>query len=580
MELEERMTLRFTDILFIIVILVLVGYGVYFYLKSQRTKDIKDLEKRKEELMSVSIPDQLFTLKNMELSGQTKRQYENLVANWQTITNYQFTEIEAALVGAEQFSDQFNVMKSKRVLDEARGMLEEAEIQVEELGNSLNDLLQVDTNNRERYESILERYHAARKSVMNHSFDYGPAIETLEKNLQYLELNFTKYNDLTTGGDHLEAREMLSSMESDLVSLEEILEKIPAMYDQIKNTYEDSLEDLRDGYQKMLESHFKFGDVNIPEEIDRVQEMLDEAKNNIKSADLMDARTQMDKAEREINSLYDLMEGEIVAKDYVNQHINQLRAQLAQVSENNRYAGIEVDRISQSYILHNNEVEQVSQLAEQIRNEYQRFDELNREIDEHEAIFTKIQGDIKKIKKHVDELDEKQNQLVERLAEMNHKERETKQNLDDYEMELRNLKRKIEKHHLPGLNDEYYTLFYAVTDQIEDLAKQLNRVRIDTREIETSETKLIENLNRLEDLTEQLVDDAMLTEYMIQHSNRFRYDFEQVDSAIKEAQYLFHQEFRYSESLAVIEKALRRVDAEAPTQVRRMYHREKQNIRY
>src|SRR5699024_1620592 len=215
-------------------------------------------------VMEVSIPDQLFTLKNMELSGQTKRQYENLVANWQTITNYQFTEIEAALVGAEQFADQMNIVKSKKVLEDAREMLDETEAQVDDLSEALKELLSVDEQNREEIEELLERYNTARKSVMNHSFDYGPAIETLEKNLQYLELNFTKYNELTASGDHLEAKEMLAVIESDLSSLEEILEKIPAMYNQIKNKYEDSIEDLRDGYQKMVESHFKFGDINIP----------------------------------------------------------------------------------------------------------------------------------------------------------------------------------------------------------------------------------------------------------------------------------------------------------------------------
>ena len=35
-----------------------------------------------------------------------------------------------------------------------------------------------------------------------------------------------------------------------------------------------------------------------------------------------------------------------------------------------------------------------------------------------------------------------------------------------------------------------------------------------------------------------------------------------------------------SDSLAIIEKALRRVDQEAPTQVRRMYHQEKQRRDY
>lgn len=464
---------------------MLVGYGVFFYMKSQLAKDINELEKRKDRVMEVSIPDQLFTLKNMELSGQTKRQYENLVANWQTITNYQFTEIEAALVGAEQFADQMNIVKSKKVLEDAREMLDETEAQVDDLSEALKELLSVDEQNREEIEALLERYNTARKSVMNHSFDYGPAIETLEKNLQYLELNFTKYNELTASGDHLEAKEMLAVIESDLSSLEEILEKIPAMYNQIKNKYEDSIEDLRDGYQKMVESHFKFGDINIPEEIDAVQELLDEAKIKIKNADLVEAKTQMDKAEREINSLYELMESEIASKEFVNKNINQLGAQLDQVSENNRYASIEVDRISQSYILHNNELDQVSELTEQIRNEYQRFNDIVGQINDNTVIFTKVESDIKKIKKRVEEIDEKQNKLVQGLSDMNHKEKETKQNLDLYEMDLRNYKRRIEKHHLPGLNDNYYTLFFKVTDQIEELAKLLNKVRIDIFEIET-----------------------------------------------------------------------------------------------
>lgn len=578
--LEERMTVRFTDILFIIVILVLVAYGVFFYLRSQRQKDIKELEERKQNVMEVTIPDQLFTLKNMELSGQTKRRYESLVASWQTLMNYQFSDIESAIVGAEQLSEQLNFVKSKRMMDEAKSMIDDAEIQIEELSHALNELLAIDSSNYEKYEKQLERYNSARKNVMNHSFDYGPAIETLEKNIQYLELNFSKYNELTTSGDYLEARELLLTIDSDLVSLEEILEKIPSMYNQIKNNYEDSLDDLKEGYQRMLNSHFQFGEINILEEVDKIQEKLDEAKNKIKNADLVEAKTQMDKAEREINSLYDLMEGEIVAKEYVNVQVQQLRRQLSQVTENNRYAGIEVDRIAQSYILHHNEVDVVSNLTEQIRTETQRFSDIIKDIDEHQAIFTKVETDIKKLKKRVDEIDEKQNQLVEQLSNLNIKEKETKQNLDIYEMDLRNLKRKIEKHHLPGLNENYYSLFYMVTDQIEELAKELNKVRIDIREIEELENRLVDNLNRLEELTEQTIDDAMLTEYMIQHSNRFRYDYQDVDEAIREAQFLFHQEFKYAESLAVIEKALRRVEQEAPTQVRRMYHREKQNRIY
>ncbi|UUX34021.1 septation ring formation regulator EzrA [Fundicoccus culcitae] len=568
--------MRFTDILFIIVVLVLVAYGVIYYVRTQRSRELRELEQRKDDMMSVSIADQLFTLKNMDLSGQTKRKYESIVASWQTITNFQFTEIESALVGAEQYSEQMNLVKAKKTMAQAREMMDETEVQVNDLHDMLTELLKVDTENYEKHEQLMERYNTARKSIMNHSFDYGPAIETLEKNLNYLELNFTKYNEYTKNGDHLEARDMLENIESDLTSLEEILEKIPAMYSQIKNQYEDSLEDLRDGYQKMLDSRFNFEDISIPEKIDEIQEQLNDAKNRIKQADLVEAKTLMDKAERNINSLYDLMETEIASRDFVNKNIVQLKTLLNEVAEHNRYASIEVDRIAQSYILHENEVETIGELTDQIEIEYNKYRQLTRDIEEHNAIYTNIESSIKKIRKRVEEIDESQNNILKGLSDLNHREKETKNNLDMYELELRNFKRKVEKNHLPGLHDNYYALFYKVTDQIENLSHQLNRVRINMVEIDQLESQLVENLADLDELTEETVDSAMLTEYMIQHSNRFRYDYPEVDQAIKEAQYLFYQEYRYEEALAVIEKALRRVEQDAPTQVRRMYHQEKQ----
>ena len=191
------MSLRFTDILFILLIIFIAGYGVFYYFRTQRLNEIRELDQRKEDMMNVSIADQLFTLKNMELSGQTKRKYESLVATWTTITNFKFTEIETALVGAEQFTEQMNLHRAKKAIDSVRELLDETEIQVDELSEEIDKLMDIIMNNQEHHEVQLERYNEARKSIMNHAFEYGPAIETLEKNLQNIELNFTKYNELT-----------------------------------------------------------------------------------------------------------------------------------------------------------------------------------------------------------------------------------------------------------------------------------------------------------------------------------------------------------------------------------------------
>lgn len=574
------MSVTFTDILFAIVVIFLVISGIVFFMKTQRTKEVRELENRKDEMMTVSIADQLFTLKNMELSGQTKRKYESLVATWQTLTNYQFTEIESTIIIAEQYIDQMKLIKAKNAMNEATDLLESTEIEVNELHDELTKLIDVTESNQVRYESLLERYNTSRKNIMNHSFDYGPAIETLEKNLQYLELNFTRYNELMSEGDYLEAQDMLGKTDSDLSTLEEILEKLPKMYSKITSEYEENLEDIAQGYKRMEESKFKFDDVHVLERVDEIQERLNEAKTHIKNADLAEAQTLMDKSERDINAMYDFLQAEIDAKEAVQGLMHQLTQSLAQIKDDNRYTTIEVDRIAQSYVLHDNQEDRIANITENIQRDQEEFTQLSQEVKEHEAIYTKVLQRLKRIEKRIDEYLTQQQGIIQSLASLSHREKDAKSNLDLFELDLRNMKRRLEKQHLPGLSQSFYDKFYLVTDQIEYMSKELNRVQVDMNEVEALEQDLAENMATLEEMAEEYIDNATLTEYMIQHSNRFRYDIPEMEQAIREAEFLFYEQFRYGEALNVIEKALYRVDREGPTQVRRMYQQEKQHRIY
>ena len=120
-------------------------------LKSQITQ----LKERRDAMMNISVSDQFFLLKNMSLSGQTKRKYESLNAEWQTLTNFQFTEIESALVSAEQFAEQINFVKTKRSVDQVTELLEETEQQVQNLSGELSELVKIEQDNNTQNEVLL-----------------------------------------------------------------------------------------------------------------------------------------------------------------------------------------------------------------------------------------------------------------------------------------------------------------------------------------------------------------------------------------------------------------------------------------
>jgi len=170
--------------------------------------------------------------------------------------------------------------------------------------------------------------------------------------------------------------------------------------------------------------------------------------------------------------------------------------------------------------------------------------------------------------------------LVSNLSDLRNREKEIKDSIDLYELDMRNMKRTIEKYHLPGLPKIYLDLFFSVTDRIEDLASKLNRVKIDMDEIDAISKMCEEDIEMLDNQTQAIVDNAMLTEYMIQYANRFRHSHVEIENAINKALVLFHREYDYEGALEAIKIPLNRVEAGAARKVEESYQEEKNRNYY
>ena len=562
-----------------IILLVLIGYGAIMYLTRQQANRIKAIDEKKQKAMAIPVADNLFTLKNMNLTGQTKRTYESWQATWQTITRFQYPEIEAALVSAEQYIQRMNFIKAKQAISQADQLIDETKNSVEKVNKALEKLLESAQENRKELEEIQERYNKIRKQLLAHSFTFGPAIETLEKNLNYMELDFTKFNSLTNEGDHMEAKEILSRIEQDLLVMEEVVEKIPQLNEKIKTEYEEQVNDLKDGYQRLLDEKYIFEGVDVSVEIAAVEKEIQEAKDSIGLADINEAGKKMDKVERDIEAVYAIMEKEMEAKDFVGRHTANLQKKMDHVLQSNRYVLLEIDRVSQNYFLNKNELGRAQEFEEQLLKENEALRYYDKMMKEHEISYSVVREYYEKISQRLSEIDKEQSELVSNLSDLRNREKEIKDSIDLYELDMRNMKRTIEKYHLPGLPKIYLDLFFSVTDRIEDLASKLNRVKIDMDEIDAISKMCEEDIEMLDNQTQAIVDNAMLTEYMIQYANRFRHSHVEIENAINKALVLFHREYDYEGALEAVKIPLNRVEAGAARKVEESYQEEK-NRRY
>ena len=567
----------FVYFLLIIVVAGAIGYGVAHYLSQKQSKVIEELGVKKQKLMTVPIADILFTLKNLNLTGQTKRTYETWQATWQTITRFRFPEIEAALVSAEQYTQRLNFVKGSQISNQASQLIEETKAEVDKIYTALQKLLDSEKKNREELEVLQERYASMRKDLLAHSFSFGEALESLEKRLSYLELDFTKFNTLTNEGDHLEAKEVLGRIEAEMQDFEQIVEEVPKYLKEIEEEYEDQVADLKEGYQKMVEEHYQFPKISIPTEIQKIEEIIAVAREHIKATELEEARQQLDKVAREIDQLYAVMETEIEAKAFVQRNRAQVERKLNQVLQSNRYVNIEVDRVSQNFVLSNNEFNRVQDFAKQLEKEQEAVAYYSKALQNQQVPYSIVKEHYEIVLNTLKEIDENQLSLVNTLTDLSQQEKSIRDGLDVFELDLRNMKRTIEKYHLPGLPKEYLELFFATSSRIEQLSQLMNRVKLDMTEITGLNQTIEDDVEKLDIMTEEIVDHAQLTEFMIQHANRYRLDHPEIDTAIQQALEQFNHFYRYEESLAIIEKALNQVDPASAQRVRDNYQAEKNN---
>ena len=567
----------FLYFLLVIVVLGAIGYGVAHYLSQKQSKIIEELGVKKQKLMTVPIADILFTLKNLNLTGQTKRTYETWQATWQTITRFRFPEIEAALVSAEQYTQRLNFVKGAQISNQASQLIEETKAEVDKIYTALQKLLDSEKKNREELEVLQERYASMRKDLLAHSFSFGEALESLEKRLSYLELDFTKFNTLTNEGDHLEAKEVLGRIEAEMQDFEQIVEEVPKYLKEIEEDYEDQVADLKEGYQKMVEEHYQFPKISIPNEIQKIEEIIAVAREHIKATELEEARQQLDKVAREIDQLYLVMETEYEAKAFVKRNRAQVERKLNQVLQSNRYVNIEVDRVSQNFVLANNEFNRVQDFAKQLEKEQEAVAYYSKALQNQQVPYSIVKEHYEIVLNTLKEIDENQLALVNTLNDLSQQEKSIRDGLDVFELDLRNMKRTIEKYHLPGLPKEYLELFFATSSRIEQLSQLMNRVKLDMTEIAGLNQTIEDDVEKLDIMTEEIVDNAQLTEYMIQQANRYRLEHPEIDTAIQQALEQFNHFYRYGESLAIIEKALNQVDPGSAQRVRANYESEKNN---
>ncbi|HGD1727088.1 TPA: septation ring formation regulator EzrA [Streptococcus agalactiae] len=563
-----------------IVLLVIIAYIVGVVIRKRNDTLIANLETRKQELVDLPVQEEIEQVKLLHLIGQSQSTFREWNQKWTDLSTNSFKDIDFHLVEAENLNDSFNFVRAKHEIDNVDSQLTIIEEDIVSIREALEVLKEQEEKNSARVTHALDLYETLQKSISEKEDNYGTTMPEIEKQLKNIEAEFSHFVTLNSTGDPIEASEVLNKAEEHTIALGQITEQIPAIVAKLEDDFPDQLDDLETGYRRLLEENYHFPEKDIEQRFQEVREAIRSNSDGLVSLDLDRARDENEHIQEKIDKLYDIFEREIAAYKVAHKDSKIIPQLLAHAKSNNEQLGHEIKRLSAKYILNENESLSLRSFTNDLEEIETKVLPSVENFGQEASPYTHLQILFERTLKTLTTVEENQMEVFEAVKTIESVETRARQNMDKYVNKLHMIKRFMEKRNLPGIPQDFLSTFFTTSSQIEALINELSRGRIDIEAVSRLNDVTTNAIANLEQATYLVVQDATLTEQLLQYSNRYRSFEQNVQKSFEQALYLFEVEHNYKASFDEISYALETVEPGVTDRFVTSYEKTQERIRF
>ncbi|WP_274641901.1 septation ring formation regulator EzrA [Streptococcus equinus] len=563
-----------------IVVLVIIAYLVGVVVRKRNDSLIASLEERKQSLFGLPVNEEIEAVKNLHLIGQSQTTFREWNQKWVDLSLNSFSDIENHIFEAEDLNDSFKFISAKHEIDNVESQLNLVEEDINAIREALSVLKEQEEKNSARVKHALDLYETLQASISEKEDNFGSTMPEIEKQLKNIETEFSQFVTLNSTGDPVEASEVLDRAEEHTIALGQISEQIPAIVAKLEDDFPDQLDDLEQGYRRLLEQNYHFAEKDIEARFQEVRDSIRANSSELVTLDLDRARDENEHIQENIDSLYELFEREIKAHKSALKDSKIIPDYLAHAKANNEKLEHEIKRLSHKYILNDNEKLNLRSFTKNLEEIEQETLPIVEVFDNQDKPFSELQLIFDRTLKTLDAVEEGQMQVFEHVKNIEQIESVARQSLDQYINRLHMIKRFIEKRNLPGIPQGFLSAFFTTSKQLEVLIDELSRGRIDIEAVSRLTDVATAAIANLEDSAYQVVQNATLTEQLLQYSNRYRSFEPSVQSSFEHALHLFEVDNDYQASFDEISYALETVEPGVTDRFVTSYEKTREQIRF
>lgn len=556
-------------IIVVIVLLALLIAG--FVIRRKHIKVIERMEQEKLQIQNRPIHEELTKVKALNMNGQTEEMFERWRAIWTEVMDVHMPKIDSLFFDAEELIDRFRFGKASAIERDIEEYIAKCEKDMSLILKELDELIGSEEKNRIEIEQLKENYRAYRKTILSHQHSFGPALHGIETKLDQFTSKFEQYDALTSEGNYLQAREIVIALTAESQQVATLIHEVPTVLAELQIDIPSAINELKNGQREMERQSYYLHHLEMIETLTSIENELTVLKDGVAVLEIVAVKERIQEINDEIDTFYDLLEQEVMAKKYVDKNCFRLSSVLNEVAKTTRELHDEAEYVQQSYRLSEQEAETPKLWIKKVENLQKRYSLLTLRVEEEKSAYSILQEELAQIKDEIEQIQEQQGQFMNTLNNLRIDENKTREQLEELKKLLHDTDRLLHKANIPGIPGEMDARLEEAEEYVYVVMQSLQEVPLNMGAVHINLSKAENCILEVNAKAKEMIENVMLIERIIQYGNRYRATHPKMHQKLLEAEEAFNQ-FRYSKALEDAAQAVEEVEPGAMKRIELLVH--------
>ncbi|WP_029268979.1 septation ring formation regulator EzrA [Virgibacillus alimentarius] len=542
-------------IILLIIALIIVG----LILRKRVYDEVDQQENWKMDILDRDVAAELSKIKKLNLSGETQEKFESWKERWEIIITKELSNVEDMLVKAEEFADRYRFSNAKKLLRKNEQDLNTIENDIEKILNELEELLESEKSSREDVETLRPNIKYLRRKLSQHRYQYGKAESVFESRIDEMEQAFIKYDELAGCGNYFEAKDLVNNLKQELEQLISQIDEFPEIYRKCKHDLPAQLDELLTGLKEMKSDGYRVSHLGLKKEIHDYQKRLLDGISSLEKGNISEVKILIEEIENRILEMYQLLEKEAIAKSYMEAKIPKYQSTLDELGASFYDTKTEVENMKKAYYFEDSDMERYLALDKTIAHLEKQLEEFSNAMENENIAHSELRERLDEGFQQMAELQEKHEAFKKRIHNLRKDEIEAKETLAEIQNNIYDTNRKLKKSNIPGVPNFIWNMMETAAGKNKIVMKALEKQPLEIAEVQQALTEAKLTVDKTMEQTDLLLEQAALTEQVIQYANRYRSSYPELAAKLNEAERLFRS-FEYELALEQAANAVEEIE--------------------